>query len=142
MAIPRIMVGVASLSVAFALLAAPAQAAAPPKVSQETELSPHFLPSAAAEALSVLVSTQLLSPRALIKKTPPPVSPPPMVVRPPEPPPPPPPVDPRDPPPVLTEVPEPGTMLTALVGGSLAVWTVYRRRRSQDSTSAEPTHPD
>jgi hypothetical protein len=124
--------GIATLGVAFTLLGATARAAAPPKVMDSTELSPHLLQSAASEALTALMTTQLLSPRAIIKKTPPPPTPPPLIVRPPEPEQPDP-ETPTEPPPILTEVPEPGTLLTALVGGSLAFWSVFRRRRQEKS---------
>jgi len=134
MAIPRRMVAVVSLSLALAVLAAPAQAAAPPKQEGEREWSEGFLGSAV-ETLSVILSTSLLSPRAQLKKTPPPPNPPPLVVRPPEPPPPPPPPPPLDTPPQLSEIPEPGTLLTAVIGGSLAGWTVWRRRRKQPAES-------
>jgi hypothetical protein len=127
---PRIILGIATMGVAFTLLGAPVRAAAPPKITDETDLSPHFLRSAASEAVMVWMTTQLLSPRAVIKKTPPPVNPPPLVVRPPEPVQPDP-VTPSEPPPILTEVPEPGTLVTALVGGSIALWSFVRRRRQQ-----------
>jgi hypothetical protein len=136
MAKPRKMVAVVSLSLLLAVLAAPAQGAAPPKHAAECEGAVSLLPSAAAETLSMVLSTALLSPRAQLKKTPPPPNPLPIVVRPPEPPPPPPPPPPIDSPPELTEIPEPGTLLTAVIGGSLAGWTVWRRRRMRPT---EPT---
>jgi hypothetical protein len=108
--------------------APPIQATEVPQVTDDTHDTPSFVESALAQTMSVLMTTNLLSPRAKLKKQPPPPAPPPLVVKPPEPPPPDPDV-PTDPPPVLTEVPEPGTMVTAALGGTLAFMAVLRKRR-------------
>src|SRR4051794_2166943 len=78
-----------------------------------------------------------VSPHSRFNHPPPPHKPRPLVVRPPTPPRP---GDhmPNDAPPTLQETPEPGSMVTALIGGGLSLMAAWRRRRKVPEPEVEP----
>jgi hypothetical protein len=129
---PRKVYRLAAVLMIGALLAAPARAAAPPVV-EDDDPSAAFVDSPLGQVIVTLMTTALISPYQRFKHHPPPNRPRPLVVRPPTPPRP----DdrvPNDGPPRLQEAPEPGTMVSALIGGGLSLMAAWRRRRRK----AEP----
>ncbi|NBO92274.1 MAG: PEP-CTERM sorting domain-containing protein [Planctomycetia bacterium] len=125
--IPRKIYWMLGLMVAVVLVAASVEAAAPP-VAEEDEPLPSLLQTTLTQTIAVFAQTGVLSPYARFKRIPPPDQPIPLVVRPPSSPPP----DerfPTDPPPQLQETPEPGTVVTALIGGGLTLIAAWRKRR-------------
>jgi hypothetical protein len=124
---PRKGYRLAAVLVIGAVLAAPMKAAAPPVVEDDDQ-SHSFVDSPLGQAVVALMTTAFFSPYGRFKHHPPPNSPRPLVVRPPTPPRP----DDRLPnegPPTLQEAPEPGTMVTALIGGGLSLMAAWRRRK-------------
>src|SRR5262245_49330012 len=132
---PRKGYWIVGVLMAAAVLASPARAAAPPVV-EEDDPPPSFVQTAVTQALVAILSTSMLSPYNRFKHHPPPNKPRPLVVRPPTPPRP---GDhtPNDAPPTLQETPEPGTMVTALIGGGLSLVAAWRRRRRKPEEPEE-----
>lgn len=104
--------------------------AAPRPADGEDEGPPAVVATVMRQAVYVLLTTSLVSPFRNRKRHPPPDKPQPLVVKPP---PPSVPDDntPIDPPPQLQEAPEPASLVTGLVGGTLGAmaWWRHRRRR-------------